>query len=45
MRELAKDVPIIVTSHPHDNYVYNSDLKNFTPNQTSQFDNMMNVDI
>ncbi len=45
MREMAKDVPVIVTSHPHDNYVYNSDLKNFEPNQTSQFDNMMNVDI
>ena len=45
MNELAKDVPMIVTTHPHDNYVLNRDLKNFHPNQVSQFDNMMDVDI
>lgn len=45
MTALAKDVPTIVTTHPRDNYVFNSDLKNFHPNQTSTFDNMMNVDI
>lgn len=45
MAQLTKDVPIIVTTHPRDNYVFNSDLKGFHPNQTSQFDNMMNVDI
>lgn len=45
MQELAKDVPIIVTTHPHDNFVLNRDLKNFHPNQVSQFDNMMDVDI
>lgn len=45
MNQMAKDVPTIVTIHPHDNYVINRDLRNFHPNQVSQFDNMMDVDI
>lgn len=43
--ELIKDVPTIVTNVREDLYVFNKDLKNFRPNQVSQFDDFMNVDI
>jgi peptide/nickel transport system substrate-binding protein len=45
MTQMEKDVPFIVTTHPRDNFVFNSDLEGFHPNQVSLFDNMMNVDI
>jgi peptide/nickel transport system substrate-binding protein len=44
-REFVHDVPSIVTSIAEDIYAYNSDLKNFHPNDVTPFDNMMNVDI
>ncbi len=43
--QLAKDTPTIVTSLRQDVYIYNSDLKNFHPNQVTPFDDFMNVDI
>jgi peptide/nickel transport system substrate-binding protein len=43
--ELARDVPTIVIAVPEDLYAYNSDLKGFHPNQVSEFDDFMNVDI
>ena len=45
VRDLVADVPIIVMKANEDIYIYNKDLKNFSPNQVSQFDDMMNVDI
>jgi peptide/nickel transport system substrate-binding protein len=45
VRELVHDVPVIVTLQREDVYGYNSDLKNFHPNNVSLFDNMMDVDI
>jgi peptide/nickel transport system substrate-binding protein len=39
------DRPVIVLSQREDIYAYNSDLKNFHPNNVSMFDNFMNVDI
>jgi peptide/nickel transport system substrate-binding protein len=42
---LARDAPTIVTAIGEDIYAYNSDLKGFHPNQVSEFDDMMNVDI
>jgi peptide/nickel transport system substrate-binding protein len=42
---IAKDAPIIVLDILEDIYAYNSDLKGFKPNQLSQFDDFMNVDI
>jgi hypothetical protein len=45
MHELIKDTPTIVTYLREDITEYNSDLKNFNPNQLTPFDNMMNVDI
>ena len=44
-RELIHDVPLIVTAMSEDVYAYNSDLKNFHPNDVAPFDNMMDVDI
>ena len=44
-QEFVKDVPSIVTYIRQDAYLYNSDLKGYHPNNVSQFDNMMNVDI
>ncbi|MBV8655629.1 MAG: peptide ABC transporter substrate-binding protein [Candidatus Eremiobacteraeota bacterium] len=41
----VKDVPSIVISLHEDLYAYNSDLKNYHPNNISPFDNMMDVDI
>ena len=43
--QMAKDVPVIVLDILEDIYAYNSDLKNFKPNQVSQFDDFMDVDI
>jgi peptide/nickel transport system substrate-binding protein len=45
VHQFVADIPVIVTSQREDVYGYNSDLKNFHPNDLSQFDNMMNVDI
>ena len=42
---IAKDVPVVVIRIPDDIYAYNSDLKNFKPNQVSQFDDFLTVDI
>ena len=42
---IAKDVPIVVMDIREDIYAYNSDLTGFHPNQLSQFDDFMNVDI
>jgi peptide/nickel transport system substrate-binding protein len=44
-QQLAKDVPTVVMWVRDDIYIYNSDLKNFHPNQITQFDDFMNVDI
>ena len=43
--ELASDVPTIVENVGEDLYAYNSDLKGYRPNQVSEFDDIMNVDI
>jgi peptide/nickel transport system substrate-binding protein len=43
--ELVKQVPTIVSTIAEDIYVENDDLKGFRPNNVSQFDDMMNVDI
>ncbi|HVA27233.1 MAG TPA: peptide ABC transporter substrate-binding protein [Candidatus Baltobacteraceae bacterium] len=45
VRKFVQDVPVIVELQREDAYAYNSDLKNFHPNNVSQFDNMMDVDI
>ena len=45
VHELVKDAPTIVTTVREDVFVYNKDLKSFRPNQVSQFDDFMNVDI
>jgi len=45
MREFARDAPSIVSSVREDLFGYNSDLKNYDPNNLTPFDNMMNVDI
>jgi ABC-type transport system substrate-binding protein len=42
---IARDVPSIVLDSREDVFAYNSDLKNFHPNQVSVFDDIMNVDI
>jgi peptide/nickel transport system substrate-binding protein len=43
--QLVADAPTVVTAVNEDLYAYNSDLKGFHPNQVSQFDDIMNVDI
>ncbi len=45
MGQIEKDAPFIVTTSREDIFVFNRDLKNFQPNQVTQFDDMMNVDI
>ena len=45
MEEFTKDVPSIVTMLREDLFAYDSDLKNYAPNNLTPFDNMMNVDI
>ncbi|GAC1476397.1 MAG: peptide ABC transporter substrate-binding protein [Vulcanimicrobiaceae bacterium] len=42
---IANDAPIVVLDIGEDIYAHNGDLKNFRPNQVSQFDDFMNVDI
>jgi peptide/nickel transport system substrate-binding protein len=44
-QHIASDVPTVIMQIAEDVYAYNSDLKNFHPNQVSQFDDFMNVDI
>jgi peptide/nickel transport system substrate-binding protein len=44
-RTLANDAPTFVSAVGEDVYGYNSDLVGFHPNQVSEFDDMMNVDI
>jgi peptide/nickel transport system substrate-binding protein len=44
-QEFVRDVPSIVASLREDLFAYNSDLKNYRPNNITPFDNMMNVDI
>lgn len=39
------DHPVMVTYQRFDVYAHNTDLKNFTPNDVSSFDNFMDVDI
>jgi len=43
--QLVRDVATIVLDVRKDTYGYNSDLKNFHPNQVTPFDDFMNVDI
>jgi peptide/nickel transport system substrate-binding protein len=43
--QLVKKVATIVLEIRKDTYGYNSDLKNFHPNQVTPFDDFMNVDI
>ncbi|MDQ6929497.1 MAG: peptide ABC transporter substrate-binding protein [Candidatus Eremiobacteraeota bacterium] len=45
VKALVADVPTIVLKVNEDIYIYNKDLKNFHPNQVSQFDDFMKVDI
>ena len=45
VRQFVHDVPVVVTLQREDIYAFNSDLKNFHPNNVSLFDNMMDVDI
>ena len=45
MRELNKDVPTIVLMGTAALWVYNKDVKNFSPGALSPFDNFMDVDI
>ena len=42
---LAHDVPNVVLDLREDVFAYNSDLKNFRPNQVSVFDDVMDMDI
>ncbi len=44
-RIIADDVPTIVTTSREDIYAFNKDLQNFHPNNSTRFDDMMNVDI
>ena len=44
-RIIADDVPTIVTTSREDIYAFNKDLKNFHPNNSTRFDDMMDVDI
>ncbi len=45
MEQLNKDVPTIVIMGTAALWVYNKDVKNFSPGALSPFDNFMNVDI
>jgi peptide/nickel transport system substrate-binding protein len=45
MEQLSKDVPTIVLMGTEAVWVYNKDLKNFSPGALSPFDNFMDVDI
>jgi hypothetical protein len=43
--EFNADVPSVVITGTKTLWVWNKDLKNFTPNAAAPFDNFMNVDI
>jgi ABC-type transport system substrate-binding protein len=43
--QLQRDAPTIVLGIPDAMLAYNSDLRNFQPNNVDPFDNFMNVDI
>jgi peptide/nickel transport system substrate-binding protein len=43
--EMEKDTPTMVSVVSEDLYVENDDLENFHPNNVSEFDDMMNVDL
>ena len=45
IKALVDDAPVIVTKVNLDTYIFNRDLKGLHPNQVSQFDDFMNVDI
>jgi peptide/nickel transport system substrate-binding protein len=44
-RIIADDVPTVVTTSREDIFAFNKDLKNFHPNNSTRFDDMMDVDI
>ena len=44
-KAFIQDVPSIVSFLRVDMFAYNTDLKNYHPNNLTPFDNMMNVDI
>ena len=45
MEELNKDIPTVVVMGTEAVWVYNKDLKNFSPGALSPFDNFLDVDI
>jgi hypothetical protein len=45
MGQLDKDVPTIVLMGTEALWVYNDDMKNFSPGALAPFDNFMDVDI
>lgn len=45
VKQIAADVPTIVLYVLQDGFTYNKQLKGYSPNQVSPFDDMMNVDI
>lgn len=45
MERFIQDAPSIVCAIREDLFAYNSDLKNYRPNNVTPFDNMMDVDI
>ena len=45
MQAFIADVPSIVSYLRIDLFAYNTDLKNYHPNNLTPFDNMMDVDI
>ena len=45
MRELQRDVPLIVTSIPDARFILSTRVKNFHPGSVSSFDNMLDVDV
>ncbi|HZT11887.1 MAG TPA: hypothetical protein VFA29_03755, partial [Candidatus Baltobacteraceae bacterium] len=45
MERFIQEAPSIVCAIREDLFAYNSDLKNYRPNNVTPFDNMMDVDI
>ena len=45
VKEFVAEVPVIVQAQREDIYAVNKDLKNFSPNSITPFDNFMDVDI
>ena len=43
--QLVRDAPTVVMNARQDAFAYNSDLKNFHPNQVSAFDDAIDLDI